>query len=179
MIGYVTVPDMPLILDDENHFITDWYETKNPEMGIENMRSFSYFLQDLMPQKDKNNQFGLQRPIIAQSHVSKNGHVLTVTINLSNLARMRTTVTRLIIDGSFISITIVITNESPLEIPFECCTLSLKQNQHTIGKLSGYLTIVPGSFEVKFRGKIQRGVSGMATLKGDVYESCNCEHSWK
>lgn len=169
-----------MILDDKNNFKTDWYETKNPEMIINNMRAFSCFLQDAMPRKDENNQFDHQTPITADLNVSRDGHDLTMSIDLSYLARMKTSVTRLRIDDSFISITIEITNESPLEICFENCTLVLSQNQHIIGNLSGYFDIVPGSsFEAKFCGKVQRSVSGMATLKGDGYNSCDYEESWK
>ncbi|KAH8131450.1 hypothetical protein LI328DRAFT_160571 [Trichoderma asperelloides] len=180
LIGKFEVPDMPMILDDENNFKTDWYETKNPEMIINNMRAFSRFFQDVMPQKDKNSQFEQRLPITADLTASKNGHALTMSIDLRYPARMKTTVTRLIIDGSSISITIEITNGSPLEIFFDNCTLILSQNQHTIGKLSGLLDIMPGSsFEAKFHGKIQHSVSGMAILKGDGYNSCCFEETWK
>lgn len=169
-----------MILDGGNNFKTDWFETKNPEMMINNMRSFSRFFQDVMPQKDENDQFDHQMPITADLNVSKNGHALTMSIDLSYLARMKTSVTMLIIDDSSISITIEITNWSPLEIFFDNCTLILSQNQRTIGKLSGYLDIMPGSsFEAKFHGKIQHSVSGMAILKGDGYNSCEFGETWK
>lgn len=72
-----------------------------------------------------------------------------------------------------------ITNESPLDILFEHCTFILKQNQRTIGELYGSLIIFPGGSEVEFRGSVQDGVSGVATLKGDEYTSCDYEASWK
>lgn len=168
-----------MLLDEENNFKTDWYETKNPEMRIHDMRAFSSVFQDVMPLKDKNDEFELQRPIIAHWDVSKNGHVLTMSIDLSYLARMKTTVTSLIINRSNIIITIRITNESPFEICFESCTLILKQSQRTIGKLSGYLDIFPGTFQAQFRGEIERGTSGIATLKGDNSTSSDLEETWK
>lgn len=172
---------MPMMLDDEGNFTTvDWDDSKDPEMTIKNMRAFKCFFQDVMPRKDDNVQVGLQRPILADLSVSKDGHALTMSIDLSHPPRMKTTVTRLTIDGSAINITIRIKNESPLDILFNHCTFILKQNQRTIGKLYGSLSIFSGDeYEESFDGTIEHGVSGVATLKGDGCWSGSCEESWK
>lgn len=80
---------MPMVLDDEGNFITDWDESKEPEMTIKNMRAFKCFFQDVMPQKDESNQIGIRKPILAEMSVSKDGHALTMSIDLSHPPRMR------------------------------------------------------------------------------------------
>lgn len=183
MIGKLKVPDIPMMLDDEGYFKTDWSESEESEMTIKNMRAFKCFFQDVMSQKDENNQAGIRGPLLADLSVSKDGHTLTMSIDLSHSPRMKTTVTRLTINGSAINIAMSINNEGPLEILFDYCTFKLKQNQRTIGELYGELSILPGKFNVEFRGSIQDGVSGMATLKGDEYSSDDddddCDESWK
>lgn len=60
---------------------------------------------------------------------------------------------------------------------FDYGTFKLKKGQQTVGELSGGLEIVPGEFEVDLKGKIQSGISGMVTLKGDYFH--DYEDSWQ
>jgi hypothetical protein len=119
--------------------------------------------------------------LVAQLSVSKNGHALTMSIDLSYLARMMTAVTELLIhDDDAINITLTITNPNPVEIYFESCSLILKQDQNTIAHLKGHhFDIVSGTFEVELFGEIDLDASGMATLKGDVLHSRDYDDTWK
>lgn len=167
---------------DDYDIKTRWDEGWEPgrRMNISNMRQFRSFLQGIMPKKGVNGQLDNQIRNTADLSVDQDGHTLLMSIDLSYMARMTATVVSLIIDGSDINITVEIRNMSSLELFFNESAFVLKKGQQIIGKLEGDLNIVPGTFEVQFDGQISCGVSGMATLKGDlcdVYQGG--EPSWR
>ncbi|KAM0258259.1 hypothetical protein ACHAQJ_003901 [Trichoderma viride] len=177
-IGNVTVPNVPTMVNGQNELITDWDESKEPELEIESMRAFKSFLQDVMPKNDASGELDNQKCTTADLSVTPNGHELTMSIDLSHIARMRTTVKSIKIADTKIRITVEVTNLSPLELLFDDENLyTLKKGQQTIGKLWGELAIVPGKFQLDFHGEIQSGVTGLATLQGDFYE--DLEESWQ
>lgn len=177
-IGQITVPDIPMVLDDEHYLITEWSEEQEPEMQIKNMRAFQAFLRGVMPKKNADTPLNSQNSTVAHLSVSPSGHTLKIYLDFSLMMRMRATVTSLRIHGEEISITMKITKLSSLELLFanEAIFL-LKKGQQTVGELSGCLDIVPGEFVVELEGHIQSGISGMVTLKGDHYEEM--DRSWQ
>ncbi|KAK1245291.1 hypothetical protein MKX08_004920 [Trichoderma sp. CBMAI-0020] len=177
LIGKIVARNMPMILDDEHNMKTNWNEATESEVEIESMRAFKAFLQGVMPTKDVDTQMDSQDTTTADLSVTRNGHTLTISMDLSYMTRMRATVTNLRIHGQEISITMKITNLSPLELLFEYGVFILKKGQKTVGEVTGSLEIVPGEFEVNLDGKIQNGVSGVVTLKGDHFE--DCDDSWQ
>jgi hypothetical protein len=100
-----------------------------------------------------------------------------MSIDLSRMAKMIPTVTSVKIVDTKISITVEITNLSSLKLLFEEGTFTLNKGQRIIGMLNGFLDIVPGKFAVEFDGEMQKGVSGIATLKGHFYE--DMDMSWQ
>ncbi|KAL6910375.1 hypothetical protein GGI43DRAFT_427043 [Trichoderma evansii] len=132
------------------------------------MREFRSFLQNVMPKKGVTGKLDNQIHNIADLSVSQDGHTLLMSIDLSYMARMTATVVSLLIDGSDVNITVEIRNMSSLELYFNESAFVLKKGQQIIGKLEGDLNIFPGKFEVQFDGQISSGVSGMATLEGDL-----------
>lgn len=129
-----------------------------------------------MPKKDADTQLESQKSTTADLSVSQDGHALTITMDLSCMARMRATVTSLKINDGKISITIKITNLSSLELSFGSGCFLLKKGRQTVGELFGSLDIVPGKFEVEVDGNIEKGASGMVTLEGE--SDYDCEQSW-
>jgi hypothetical protein len=155
---------------------TEWNEEQAPEMQIKSMRAFQAFLRGVMPKKNVDTQSNRQKDTIAHLSISPNGHTLTIHLDMSCMARMRATVTDLRINGQNISITMKIVNLSSLELLFDFGKFILKKGQQTVGEVSGDLDIIPGEFEVNLQGKIQSGISGVVTIKGDYFH--DHEDSW-
>lgn len=121
-----------MILDDEYNMKTNWDEATEPIMEIKNMRAFKAFLQGVMPKKDVNTQLDSQNGTAADLSVSRNGHTLTISMDLSCMTRMRATVTNLKVHGHEISITMKITNLSSLS---SSCLIMALSNSRKVSKL--------------------------------------------
>lgn len=177
-IGKITVPDIPMVLDDEHRLKTDWGEEQDPEIQIQSMRAFQAFLRGVMPNKNADTSLNSQNSTVAHLSVSPSGHTLNIYLDFSCMMSMRANVTSLGIQGDEISITMKITNFSSLELLFDNdATFLLKKGQQTVGESSGVLDIVPGEFVIEMEGYIESGISGMVTLKGDHYE--DIDRSWQ
>ncbi|KAH0525319.1 hypothetical protein TsFJ059_007704 [Trichoderma semiorbis] len=171
--------DTSLIPNAKKYVKIEWDDDQNHEIDIRDMVAFKSLFDDIMPKKGADYSYDDKKRTTAALSVSPDGHVLTMSIDLGNMPRMKPEVKSVKISGRHIEINMEIVSLSPLKQPFEFGSkFVLKKGEDIVGKLRGLFSIVPGTQEVSFDGTIRRGVSGMVTLQGDHYK--HYEHkSWQ
>lgn len=177
LIGQISVPDKVVIPDGDNYMRTEWEEENKPQMKIMNMGAFKSFLEGVMPKKDTSDWLENEECTTAALSTSSDGHILRMSVDLSHMARMKTTIKSITRSENWISITISITNLSPLQLHFPGESgFVIKQRGQEIGNLWGAFYIELGEHNIELRGLIDDDVPGMAVLKGDSNQDSD---SWQ
>ncbi|KAJ4859074.1 hypothetical protein T069G_07341 [Trichoderma breve] len=180
LIGSMYLRDTPLIPNAKKYVKIEWDDDQEHEMDIRDMVGFKSLFDDIMPKKGADYSYDDKKRMTAALSVSPNGHVLTMSIDLGNMPRMRPEVKSVKLSGRYIEINMEIVSSSPLTQPFEGASeFVIKKGEDTVGKLTGSFSIKPGTKEVSFNGTIRRGVSGMVTLQGDHFEHCLDHKTWQ
>ncbi|KAL7781992.1 hypothetical protein V8C43DRAFT_297084 [Trichoderma afarasin] len=171
LVGSMVIADTPLMPNAKKYVKIEWDDDQKHEMYIRDMVAFKSLFDDIMPKKGADYSYDDKKRTTAALSVSPDGHVLTMSIDLGNMPRMRTEVKSVKFSGRHIEINMEIVSLSPLKQPFEFASkFVLKKGDDIVGKLRGLFSIEPGTQEVSFDGTIRRGVSGMVTLQGDHFE---------
>ncbi|QYT01369.1 hypothetical protein H0G86_008412 [Trichoderma simmonsii] len=173
LIGSMFLRDSSLIPNAKKYVKIEWDDDQNHEIDIRDMVAFKSLFDDIVPKKGADYSYDDKKRTTAALSVSPNGHVLTMSIDLGNMPRMKPEVKSVKFSGGRIEIRMEIVSLGPLRQPFEGWSkFVLKKGEDIVGKLTGSFSIEPGTQEFSFDGTIRRGVAGMVTLQGDHFEHC-------
>lgn len=172
--------DTSLIPNAKKYVRIEWDDDQEHEIDIRDMVGFKSLFDDIVPKKGADYSYDDKKRTTAALSVSPNGHVLTMSIDLGNMPRMKPEVKSVKFSGGRIEIRMELVSLGPLRQPFEGWSkFVLKKGEDIVGKLTGSFSIEPGTQEVSFDGTIRRGVSGMVTLQGDHFEHCLDHKTWQ
>lgn len=149
-------------------------------MHIKNMIGWKHFFEGFMPKVGTSHEpKDLDWPMAALE-VSASGHRLIISIDLAKMDRMTAIVKSLTLSDDALKIVIATDNQSPVTLGFDGdCHFVLEKEQRTIGYVKGQMQIAFDEEILILRGRFFREASGMATLKGSMFESSDKKASWR